>query len=197
MNALGLAAPNRIRCQRAVDARPIGGSLRLRGLVVDSQWARLIPLGGAGLGSFMVDVADVPWVSRWTWNVIPSGYICRTRRIIDGPGPQTIYLHRELMRLRPGDGLEADHINRNRRDNRRSNLRILTTGGNAQNKPSLGGSSRFRGVTWDKNRQKWMASAQLDGRRHNLGRFDDEEVAARAASDWRREHMPFSNEDVA
>jgi hypothetical protein len=35
MNTLGLAAPNRIRCQRAAVARPYGGSLRLRGLVVD------------------------------------------------------------------------------------------------------------------------------------------------------------------
>ena len=36
MNGLGLAAPNRIRCQRAPVARPYRGSLRLRGLVVDN-----------------------------------------------------------------------------------------------------------------------------------------------------------------
>ena len=37
MNRLGLAAPNRIRCQRAAVARPCRGSLRLRGLVVDTK----------------------------------------------------------------------------------------------------------------------------------------------------------------
>ena len=37
MNPLGLAAPNRIRCQRAAVARPDGGSLRPRGLVVESK----------------------------------------------------------------------------------------------------------------------------------------------------------------
>ena len=37
MNVLGLAAPNRIRCQRAAVARPYRGSLRLRGLVVDKS----------------------------------------------------------------------------------------------------------------------------------------------------------------
>jgi hypothetical protein len=37
MNGLGLAAPNRIRCQRTAVARPCGGSLRLRGLVVDTR----------------------------------------------------------------------------------------------------------------------------------------------------------------
>ena len=38
MSALGLAAPNGIRCQRAAVARPYGGSLRPRGLVVDSSY---------------------------------------------------------------------------------------------------------------------------------------------------------------
>jgi hypothetical protein len=48
MNGLGLAAPNRIRCQRAAVARPYGGSLRLRGLVVDKLCVRCgapIPVG--------------------------------------------------------------------------------------------------------------------------------------------------------
>jgi hypothetical protein len=53
MNALGLAAPNRIRCQRAAVARPYRGSLRLRGLVVDKEqsaaerfWAKVDRSGG-------------------------------------------------------------------------------------------------------------------------------------------------------
>jgi hypothetical protein len=39
MNSYGLAAPNQIRCQRAASTRPAGGSLRLRGLVVDKVCA--------------------------------------------------------------------------------------------------------------------------------------------------------------
>lgn len=50
MNGLGLAAPNGIRCQRTAVARPCRGSLRLRGLVVDSALHRLEPLDCKGCG---------------------------------------------------------------------------------------------------------------------------------------------------
>ena len=42
-------------------------------------------------------------------------------------------------------------------------------------------SSRFWGVTWDRGRKKWLARYRdADGKRRRLGRFDDEEEAARA-----------------
>jgi len=41
-------------------------------------------------------------------------------------------------------------------------------------------SSRFRGVCWDKSRQKWRADARFDGKSRNIGSYDDETEAARA-----------------
>lgn len=85
-------------------------------------------------------------------------------RILDGPIPR---------------GREVDHRNLNRLDNRRSNLRMATRQQNSAN-CSRKSASRFRGVTWDKARGKWAAGVKIDYVRHNLGRFDNEEDAARA-----------------
>jgi hypothetical protein len=104
------------------------------------------------------------------------------------------YLHREVMGLERDDPRRVDHINRDTLDNRRANLRLATTAQNAQNQGSRGGSSRYRGVTWDKAREKWMASAMLGGKRHTIGRFDSEDEAGAAAAAWRARHMPFSAE---
>jgi hypothetical protein len=40
--------------------------------------------------------------------------------------------------------------------------------------------SQYRGVHWKKNSNKWLAAIRYDGKRHNLGLFEDEEEAARA-----------------
>jgi hypothetical protein len=41
-------------------------------------------------------------------------------------------------------------------------------------------TSCFRGVSWKRNQQKWLASIREPGRSRNLGTFDDEEQAAEA-----------------
>jgi hypothetical protein len=56
-----------------------------------------------------------------------------------------------------------------------------------------GGSSRHRGVTWDKRRSKWRAQAVVRGRCHFLGLFSDEQDAASRAKAFRDEHMPYAN----
>lgn len=103
-------------------------------------------------------------------------------------------LHRVILGLGPKDNVEIDHINRDRLDNRRCNLRILDRQRNAQNVPARGGSSQFRGVTWDKNRRKWVAQANHEQRHIFLGRFDSEQAAADAAARFRELHMPYSTD---
>jgi len=41
-------------------------------------------------------------------------------------------------------------------------------------------TSPFRGVSWDSNTRKWRSQVNVDGKVKYLGRFDDEEAAARA-----------------
>ena len=103
-------------------------------------------------------------------------------------------MHRAVAGLVKGDGLYVDHINRDKLDNRRENLRVGTQALNCQNLPSQRGTSRYRGVSWDKAKGKWAACVMLDRRTRHLGRFDSEVEAAVAARRFRREHMPFAVE---
>ncbi len=153
----------------------------------------LIPLhrrGGEVVAYVIIDEADAEWAAQWRWCLNSNGYVWRTQK----GRPRHVYLHRELAGGTANDGLYADHINRNRLDCRRTNLRLVTPAQSAQNKPSLKG--RYRGVCWDRHRGKWRASAQLNGHAHHLGRFDSEDEAARAVTAWRLVHMPFTVEGI-
>lgn len=151
----------------------------------------IIPLrtrDGTIVACSIIEAADER-VAAVRWRLNPNGYVARR-----GSRNTSIYLHREILGLRKGDGLEGDHINGNRLDNRRRNLRVATKAQNQQNVPSYQGTSQYRGVHWDTRAGAWRATATLRGRMYDLGAFDSELVAAETASDFRREHMPFTNE---
>jgi hypothetical protein len=140
----------------------------------------------------IMDIERAEWASQWRWHLSAHGYAARN--VVGGEG--AIYLHRELLGLTPGDGLEGDHLNKNRLDDRLENLRVVPKLGNRQNVPARkGASSRFRGVTWHKQRGKWAARVNLSnsgGKNVYLGLFENEEAAASAAREARARLMPFS-----
>lgn len=79
--------------------------------------------------------------------------------------------------------LEVDHINRIRNDNRWSNLRLADRTENTLNSSiKKSNSSGVVGVSWDKQRSKWVAQARVAGKKRNLGRYDTKEDAVKA---WR------------
>lgn len=72
---------------------------------------------------------------------------------------------------------QIDHINRNRADNRLSNLREATNGQNQANSPRHANNrSGYKGVYWDKNNKYWVAQI----RRKLIGTFHDAESASEA-----------------
>jgi hypothetical protein len=73
-----------------------------------------------------------------------------------------------------------DHVNGNGLDNRRRNLRVVTPAINSHNVHHVWGKSRFRGVCWDKQRNKWMAYLWFQKKMLRVGWFASEEEAARA-----------------
>lgn len=104
-----------------------------------------------------------------------------------------VYLHRALLGLGDGDGLEVDHIDRDPLNYRRSNLRVISRSGNLQNTASRRGAvSRFRGVDFHKPRGTWRARLQVNGKPLLLGYFPSEAEAAEAAQEGRQRHMPFA-----
>ena len=80
-------------------------------------------------------------------------------------------------------GFEIDHINGDKLDNRIENLRLATHRQNSQNhKKRRDGetTSKFVGVSWDKQRNRWRASVKVSGKAYYIGLFDSEEEASGA-----------------
>jgi HNH endonuclease len=149
-----------------------------------------IPLrnrAGELVAEALVDAEDFESVNAHRWCRNSEGYAVRTQR--DDGKARGIKMHREILGV-TNSRIHADHINRNRLDNRRANLRAVTSAQNRQNVPARRkGSSRFRGVSWERVEGRWQAIIGLHGRMYNLGHFSSEVGAARVAEAFRRKHL--------
>jgi hypothetical protein len=147
-------------------------------VVMPEESVRYIDLTGGFFA--IVDAGDYEWLSKHTWRVTGgySSYACC--KIAN----KTVYMHRLIMN--PPPGMVVDHINRNRWDNRRSNLRACTQAENLQNRRKSRGTSVFKGVFWHTRRRKWLATIGHMGKTIQIGFFDEEIKAARAYDDAAR-----------
>lgn len=138
-----------------------------------------------------VDDDDYETLAAYRWYLRPAGYAARQIWVPELGRQQTILMHRELCGLSVGDTHLVDHIDRNKLNNCRSNLRVVDRAGNAQNYPKRReASSIYRGVSWHKGHQKWAAYGQVDKVFYRLGEYDDEEIAGQVAREWRKINMP-------
>ncbi|WP_368859199.1 HNH endonuclease [Cohnella sp. GbtcB17] len=125
----------------------------------------------------IVDDEDFKWLSQFSWCYHQSGYAMRGARV-NGRN-QTYRMHRQIMDAQAGT--EIDHINGNRLDNRKSNLRVTDRQQNSFNTRSRKGSlSNYKGVGWFARDGKWRARIMLDRKEIHLGLFDTEHEAAEA-----------------
>lgn len=147
----------------------------------DRTGIHLVPLlrNGAVIAHALIDSADAQLVTGRYWGLEE-----------DYAAASGLFMHRLILGLEPRDGCVADHKNRDKLDNRRENLRIVTRRSNPQNVDALGGTSRFRGVHWHPGAKKWRAMIYHDGRSRHVGYFADEHDAARAAERARLAVMP-------
>ena len=100
-----------------------------------------------------VDDEDYDYLNQFKWCF--SGNYAVHRNYPTGSKPKMIKMHR-LINKTP-DGFDTDHINRNKLDNRKSNLRTVTRSQNASNMGiKSNNTSGYRGIHWDKSRNKWM-----------------------------------------
>jgi hypothetical protein len=85
-----------------------------------------------------------------------------------------------LIIPRSGGKVVIDHINHNKLDNRRENLREVSYSFNNRNKMKRDGCfSKFVGVSRVKGTDKWQAGINVNGKRIALGTFKSEEMAAK------------------
>ena len=76
-------------------------------------------------------------------------------------------------------GFDTDHINRDKLDNRRSNLRTVTTIENQRNTNTRkDNKSGYKGVTWNKQRNKWHVSIRVDTKLIFLGLYSNLQEAS-------------------
>ncbi len=125
----------------------------------------------------IVDDEDYPRLSAYKWHLAGSGYAVRFE---GARGHQkAIYLHRQLIGAEKGQ--EVDHVNTDKLDDRRCNLRICTRSQNMINTIlRVTNKSGFKGVHWLKRERKWYASIRVSYRKVPLGYFDNPTDAARA-----------------
>ncbi len=128
-----------------------------------------------------VDDGDFEYLSQWKWHLSADGYAAR--RLPRNKGHRLVKMHREVLVLAVGE--MGDHRNRNRLDNRRANLRKCTRQQNLLNRTKQPGtSSKYRGVSFSKQSQKWESYCWLEGRKQVIGQFRTELQAAIAADMW-------------
>ena len=124
----------------------------------------------------LIDNADRDLVSGFVWRLHTNGYVYADRFC------WRIALHRLIAG--PRDGEKVDHANGNRLDNRASNLRIATSAQNSANRGPdrrrAGKSPKYKGVSWNQERQHWRAYVHVNGKTRSLGSFSEESAAARA-----------------
>jgi hypothetical protein len=128
----------------------------------------------------LFDEADRPLIESHSWWLNPQGYACTKVKRPDGTR-RTIGMHRLIL----GDPTvpAIDHINRNRLDNTRENLRATTDSENNRNRPTAKNkSSKYRGVSFRKGR--WDVVIRVDGKLRWFGAHDSEHAAAKIAAPY-------------
>ena len=104
------------------------------------------------------------------------------------------YLHRLIMKA--PKHLQVDHINGDRLDNRKENLRLCTNKSNNRNKPPIKG--KYKGIFYDKKRSKWCSQITKNRKVYTVGsNFTSPEEAALAYNKFaRRLHGKYAYQNI-
>jgi len=128
----------------------------------------------------LVDDKDFEYLNQWKWHKMSNGY---SARAIQKDGKMKfILMHRFIMETKKK--MEVDHINMDKLDNRRSNLRNVTSSQNKVLIPMLStNTSGYRGVHWAEKLKKWIARISVNNKSIYLGCFKKVEDAVKAYND--------------
>lgn len=125
---------------------------------------------GEEVARSIIDSEYIDIIAKHKWHLTADGYVCNRK---------VGYLHRFI--INPSEDLVVDHINRDRLDNRRCNLRICTDQQNSFNQSiRCTNTSGASGVWYDKRTSKWAAEIMINGKKKWLGRFKTKEEAIQA-----------------
>lgn len=118
------------------------------------------------------DALNYVGISMW---ISSHGYV----RVCGRHGVRERYLHREIMGA--DQSVVVDHINGDKLDNQKANLRICTQQQNSFNSRTPNtNSTGVKGVYWCNKRLKWVAQIAYNGKTIPLGRYVDFQSAVEA-----------------
>ena len=133
----------------------------------------------------IVDTDDYEFLRRVAWFAIqdysnPQSFYAKY-------GWHSIPMHRIIMLAEPGQ--LVDHINGDTLDNRKANLRIVTSSQNGMNRKIQGNNtSGVPGVTWHKRMQMWQVRIGTGKGRIVVGSFTSKEDAIRVRYEAEEQH---------
>jgi len=139
----------------------------------------------------IIDPEDFGRLNKHKWHAIKSKNTFYASRSIHLGKNKTkhIKMHREI--LDPPDHLFVDHINHHGYDNRKANLRTATHRQNSYNRINFRKhqSSKYKGVSFNRRKKKWIAQIRYNSKHKFIGYFDDETEAAKAYDKEAKKHQ--------
>ena len=130
----------------------------------------LFNLKGDEVAEALVSNEDYAALAGFPWYLASTGYAKTGNE----------YMHRMVMGLVSGDGLEVDHLNHITLDNRRENLRVVTHAENHKNrKLHARNTTGYPGV-WQKRGKRFVAQTAVGGKTIYIGTYDTAEEAHEA-----------------
>ncbi len=151
--------------------------------------SKLIPLSGnKSAGKFViVDDDDFDTLNSYSWHISGYGYASR----YTGGGRKnasSITMHRQIMN--EPNGIGVDHINGNKLDNRKCNLRLASQSQNNMNaRPRKNSTSPYKGVYWNEGKNRWTCRLQKENQPVHIGHFLTQRDAALAYNVAALEHF--------
>lgn len=150
--------------------------------------------GECGIGyladntEFYFDLEDYGKIKDIRWKKDKDGYIVANVYNKDTKKTTGIKMHRLIMEC--PDGMFVDHINPHKRnDNRKENLRICTLQeNNMYRKRAKNNTSGTTGVYWHSYINKWIAFIYFNGKRIELGNYNDFEDAKKRRLEAEKEY---------
>lgn len=136
----------------------------------------------------IVDDADHAEISKYKWHFSSMGYAERSVYISKGKYRREA-MHRVIAGAKAGE--IVDHVNMDRLDNRRANLRVGTKSQNGANRRTNSNKAvKFKGVyTHQKCKDYYEARIIVNGKSIYLGSFNTPEEAARVYNAAAKEHF--------
>lgn len=140
-----------------------------------------------------IDEEDLDIVQQYHWYKDKSKGYWTTNIIQEDGRKTTLTLHRLVTNANSNE--IVDHINRDKNNNRKSNLRKCTSQQNSYNHSlKINNKTGYSGVALSRNRKRWTANIRINGKRKFLGTFDTKEEAIQARlqaeADWYGEYAP-------